>query len=439
MKPVLKFACALAAIAIAVSSPVNAAKEKKDKKEKTAAEPASSAVKLKLSPEFLKAYAPAATALAPKDPKAKNVAAAQAAFPLALAAATTPDDKHQIGIFAVQLGTETKDLAMQKQGLDLLIASPFSPADRKTAFIFQKGVFAYNEKDYGGAEMLMRQAYDAGYRESNVEAQISNAFSLQKKYPEALVWIKRGIEASVAAGQKPTSQYYALAANYALKSNDKPASNYWLKELVKADDKPSNWHDAIIVYGRAADLDLQETLDMSRLTRATNSMINVEDYKLYFEAADVRRYPAEVLAVLEEGFAKGIISKNNLSFAELHKQATALLVEDNRTLAGTEASARTNTNGYAISLVADAFYSHREFAKAQSLYELALSKGKAVNREGVDETNRVLMRLALAKIGQNNWAGAKADMSKISNGKRQAIAEYWMIYIDKQLAAKPAV
>jgi hypothetical protein len=45
--------------------------------------------------------------------------------------------------------------------------------------------------------------------------------------------------------------------------------------------------------------------------------------------------------------------------------------------------------------------------------------------------------LAIAKVNLGDYAGAKADLAKVTSPKRKGIAEYWTIYIDQQMA-KPA-
>ena len=56
-------------------------------------------------------------------------------------------------------------------------------------------------------------------------------------------------------------------------------------------------------------------------------------------------------------------------------------------------------------LAADAFLSNGNYAKAKELYELALSKGKIVDKAGADQTARVLTRLGMSKVGVGDLDG----------------------------------
>jgi hypothetical protein len=432
MKVFSKFALALMLGSVAVAPAAYAKKAKEAKP----AEPANTAPKLKPSKAFMAAYSPAVDAL----DKKKDLALAKSLYPALIAAATTDDDRYAAGTFALNLGSQSKDIALQKEGIDLLLASSLMPAASRPVLIFQKGAFAYDAKDYANAEILMKQAFDAGHNPANTAILISNALSQQKKYPEAITWLRRGIDATISAGQKPEASWYAQGANYALKAKDNVASNIWLKDLVRADPQPKYWHDALSIFARGTNLDLQENLDLMRLMRLANAMNYEQDYGLYIESADARRYPAEVLVVLEEGFAKGTIARKNVTFSEAYTIAQGLAAEDKRTLGATEAPARASANGYQAVLAGDAFLSHGNYTKAKELYELAISKGKLVDKAGADQSGRVLTRLGIAKVALNDLAGAKADFAKIQSGNRKGIAEYWMIYIDKKMqpASAPA-
>lgn len=428
MNRISKIAAALALGGFAVVPSAYAAKD--DKKKAEAAKP----VKRNYSKEFQKAYAPALEALAKK----KDFVAAAAAFPAVEAAIMTPDDRYEAGVFAFNLGAQSKDIAMQRKGVNLIVESGVAPAEVKPAYAFQQALYIYNDKDYPAATAKMLEAYNMGYRGSNVEVQISNVYRLQNNYPEAINWLSKAVEATKAAGGKPEAQWYAQALNYATRSKDNAQILHWGKEMIKLDPRAETYHDALFQFQRIADLDNLESLSVLRLARLNKALLFEHEYKQYVEYADARRYPAEVAAVLDEGFAKGTISKNNLTFSEIYTGAKKLIPELSGTWAQDEKAALASPKGYSAMLTGDALLSFGQFERAKAMYEAALAKGGIVDRDGVDQTDRALNNLAIAQINLKDWAGAKANFAKISGAKRKGIAEYWLIYIDQQMAA-PAV
>jgi hypothetical protein len=430
MKVVSKFAAALLLGAIATAPQAALAKDKEAKGDKAKA-PA--ALKLNLSKGFLAAYTPVVEAYSKK----KDNAAAKAALPAAIAAIANEDDRYQAGVFAVTLGGALSDTQLQKQGVDLLLQSKTTPADMRTSFTYQKGAFAYDAKDFVGAATYMIEAYNAGFRNPNIEINVASALGQQKKYAEALPWIRKAIDSSTAANLKADSSWYALGANYAVKVGDKPATNQWLKDLVRSNGKPAYWHDALNLYIQSADTDRSESLDVFRLMRLTKAMLYEQDYAGFVEYADVVRYPTEVLGVLNEGFASGIISKKSIAFSEAYTTAQTKIKETESSIAQTEADARNSKNGYQTMLGAEVFLSRQQYAIARDLYQLALTKGSLVNKEGLDQTDRAILRLGVSQIGLGEIDAAKATFAKLKPGKRKDIAEYWLIYLDSQ-KAQPA-
>lgn len=428
MNRISKFAAALALGAFVVVPGAYAQKDDKKKKEE-AAKP----IKRNFSKEFQKAYAPAADALVKK----KDLAAAQAAFPAVEAAIMNADDRYEAGIFALNLGGQLKDVSLQRKGVNLIVESNGAPAEMKSAYVFQQGVFAYGDKDYPGAAAKMMEAYNMGYRGSSVEVQISNAYRLQNNYGEAINWLRKGIEATKAAGGKPDTQWYAQAANYAGKMKDNAQILYWGKEMMKTDPRPETYHDALFQYQRIADLDNLESLSVLRLARLNKALMFEHEFKQYVEYADARRYPAEVIAVLDEGFAKGTISKSNLTFSEIYSSAQKIVPELSSTWDADEKAALANPKGFSALLTGDALLSFAQYGRAKAMYEAALAKGGIIDRDGVDQTDRALTNLAIANVHLKDWAGARAALAKITGAKRKGIAEYWTIYIDQQ-AAQPA-
>jgi hypothetical protein len=430
MKFVSKFAVALSLAGLSLAS-TQAAAQDKPKKGKEAA-PA--APKRNYSKPFIAAYSPVAELLK-KDP-----AAAKAAFPTVTAAIGNDDDRYEAGILAINIGAPLKDLAFQEQGIDLLLASATTPADLKKEYTFRKGAIAYDGKNFASAEKYMLDAYNLGHRGNNIEFLISNAMSQQNKDADATAWLGRAIEADKSAGRPVNKAYYLRAANLAAKSKNYGGAANWYKELLKVDRNPDYWHDALAFFDRSLQLNPEESLDLMRLMRASDALRFQQEYAQYLDSLSYIgvRYPAEAVSVLDEGFAKGVISRNNVTFSEKYNEAKGRLAEDTRTLPGTVAPAKASPRPMLASLTADSFFSHKDYKTASELYAAALAKGPVLDKDGNDQTDRTRFRLAMSKTMLGDYAGAKADFAMITGANRKAIAEYWLMFIDQKMAAPAA-
>lgn len=436
MKSVSKFALALslAGLSLAPAAAIAQEKPKKEKKGKEAAAPA--APKRNYSKPFIAAFSP----VLDKLNKAKDPAGAKADFPTIVAAIQNDDDRYEAGILAINIGAQLKDMAFQEQGIDLMLASATTPADIKKEYTFRKGAIAYDAKRYPDAERIMTDAYNMGHRGNNIEFLISTAQSQQGKDADAMAWIGKAIEADKAKGTV-NKAYYVRAANLAAKTKNYGGAAGWYKQLLATENNADYWHDALAFFDRSLTFNPEETLDTMRLMRVTNGLRFQQEYAQYLDSLSYVgvRYPAEAVAVLDEGFAKGVISKNNVTFGEKYKEAQARLAEDTRTLAGTVAPAKASPKGMLASLTADSFFSHKDYKTAKELYESALSKGPVLDKDGKDQTDRTRFRLAMSKTMLGDYAGAKADFAMITGANRKAMAEYWNLYIDQMSkAAAPA-
>ena len=433
MKLVSKFTLALSLVAVSAAPPAFAQSDEKPKKEKKGKEVAPAAPKRNYSKPFIAAYMPVANMLN----KTKDAVAAKAAFSTVVAAIGNDDDRYEAGILAINIGAPLKDLAFQEQGIDLLIGSATTPVDLKKEYTFRKGAIAYDGKRFADAEKYMLDAYNIGYRANNIEYLVSNAMSQQNKDADAIAWIGKAIESSKAAGAV-SKAYVIRAANLSAKMKNYTAASNFYKELVITENNPDYWHDALAFFDRSRDFNPEESLDILRLMRATNGLRFQQEYAAYLDSLSYIgvRYPAEAVSVLDEGFDKGVISRNNVTFSERYNEAKSRLAEDTRTLPGTIAPAKASSKPMLASLTADSFFSHKDYKTAKDLYESALSKGAVLDKDGGDQTDRTRFRLAMSKAMLGDYAGAKADFAMINNPNRKAIAEYWNMYIDQ--LSKPA-
>jgi tetratricopeptide (TPR) repeat protein len=442
MKSVSKFALVLAlgAFSVVPLAGVQAAEkeEKAAKKDKKGKEKPAPAFQPKLSKEFAAVYNPIVSTYV----KSKDSAASVAAWPNIKAAIKTEDDRFQAGVFGTQIGREAKNNAIVADGVDLVLASTSTPADQRAIYTFQKAAIAYDAKDWPNAEIWLQKAHSAGYKstaiQGGVEMLISDAMVQQKKYPEALDWLQKSIDASKVAGAAALpANTYARAANIAIKSKQNPLISKWMKTLVRSNGSADFWHDALIQSYSSVNYDVQETLDLVRLLRRVGAMKYEQNYGMYVDAADKRRLPAEVVSVLDEGFKAGTISKTNLKFSEDYNDAKTRLTADRALLGTVERDAQNAKTGYDAMLSGDILLAYSEYAKAAAIYEAALAKGGMADRDGKDQTDRALTRLGIAKLNMGDAAGARAAFGKITSANRRELADYWLIHMD-QAAAKAA-
>lgn len=441
MVRVSKFAIALSLAVLSVTSvsTVSAAEEK-PKKGKKAEAPAQ--LKVNLSKEFKAAYDPVVSAYL----KSKDPVTAAVSWTALKAAIKTDDDKYQAGVFGTQIGREAKNDPMQREAVDLVLASTLTPADQRVSYTFQKAATAYDTKDWPTAEIWLIKSHEMGYKSvsiaGGVEMLVADAFNMQKKYPESLAWMEKSLLLSKQPGALALPEnFYARAANVALKTGDVGLISRWMRELVKSKPTPDYWHDALMQTYKYAELDSQEVLDLMRLLRTVGGMKYEQNYSAYATDALIAFFPTEMKTVLDEGFAKGTISKNNTTFGGRYNDIVEKLKIDGFSLTVLDQDIASAKTGAALAFAGDIALSVGEFARAKAAYEAANAKGVIVDKDGKNLSERTIMRLGIAKLKLGDAAGAKNEFAKIVTPGRKAVGDYWSLYaeqVEKGIAPTPA-
>lgn len=378
------------------------------------------------------AQAASTQARATKDPAAKAAAAAQvdaalggakAKLDAAAAAATTPGDKLKLGEMTRSYGVLVDDLAMQHNGLVLMIDSGVLAPAMLPQVQWLAGVTAYQQRDYAGAVKFLEPSFASGYRDQQglIPQVLADSYKRTGNSGGALNVAQAEITAAKTAGTKPseTSIRTALQAAYDAKQVG-PATDLAVT-LVQNYPSPKAWNASINVVRALSSYQSQEALDLMRLMGRTNSYDSDRDYVEYIQAVDPRRLPGEAQKVLDAGVAAGKLKTSDPFVSEARGIVTGRLTADRASLPGLERDARAaNASAATVSGAGDAFLSYGDAAKAEALYTIALAKPGA-------DSERVLTRLGIAQADQGKVAEAQANFAKVQ-GPRKPIAQLWSAY-----------
>jgi hypothetical protein len=424
MKTFSKLALALAlstgATGVMLAPPATAQKKKDDKK----AGP-------KMSPEALKAAQTAQTALAAKD-----VATAEPAIVQLEGIAKTDDEKY----FAAAMRYNVEQIKIQNartanpnapvdetvlaKPIEALMASPNTPAAEKGKLAYQRGLLAYNSKQFPTAIQFFDQAKQLGYSDPNLVIQTAQAKVGNNDVAGGLSDLQAEVQRLNASGQKaPEDIYrYGIARSNAAKL---PSTMTWLQSYVSAYPSAKNWRDVVVTYGLSsnsiAKLDDSQKIDLFRLLRQTRALADQNDYLEYADDVQRRGLPAEALAVIKEGQAAGKIPASNTLAKSMVTEATRQVAAEG-SLAPLKAKANAAATGKLAAGTADAYLGQDNYAEAAALYRVALQKGGV----DADEVNTHL-GIALAKSGDK--AGAKAAFDAVKGTPRAGIAALWNGYL----------
>lgn len=389
--------------------------QKKDKKKEEA--------KAQYSKEFLAAYKPLETALAAPG---ADIAALKPQLMALVSMAVSADEKQAAGGMIYNAGANAKDMALQLQGMELLLASGKVAVEQVGRYNFTAYQLANEQKNYAKARQYLQAAIDTNFsteRISTADLEITMAeidFA-EGKFAAGLDYLNKAIAHRKANGQPVDNAWYRRGITVAYSNQVVPQIYDLVVQWVGDYPTEDNWRDAVNLTRNLNNFEGPEALDLLRLARRVGALRDKQDYILYIEAADARRLPKEVKDLIDQAYAAGAVSKDDIYVADSLTTANGRIKTDMAELPVLEKDANAASAGLRTVFAAgDAFLSYGEYAKAAGFYQ------KTLGMAGV-ERNTALTRLGIAQIGAGDYAAAQATLAQV-DGARAPIAKLWSAY-----------
>lgn len=370
---------------------------------------------------FAAAYKPVADIANAPD---GDVNAAKAQLPGVIAAVETADDKNAAGNLSLILGNKLKDPVLQRQGLELMLASGKVDPAQVGELQFLIGNLAYNAKDYAAARPALQAAIAAGRTADNPEGLIAETYFGEGQDAQGLDYLHGLIDKRVAAGQPVPDQWLlrGLQVAYTAKLDDQTLE--WSALLVQHGTSDKKWLQALQVVNSLSTADKQAQLDLLRLMALTNAMSDRREYVTYIETADPRIMANEVQRVLDAAVQAGVLTTGDQYYTEVKRVVDERAEADRKDAPQMAADARKTGSGRDAQVAGDVFLSLGSYAEAEEMFKLALEKGGA-------DRDQILTRLGIAQVHQNKYAEAQATFAQVA-GSRATIAKMWAAYADSR-------
>ena len=359
--------------------------------------------------------------------KAQVAAAAAAALPAveaAAAAATSPTDKIAAGGFLFEVGNASDKPDVAKRGVKMMIDSGQVPAEKLGQYQFYLGNFAYASKDFPTAITALKAAADSGFQDDALGALLIDSYAQAGQAREGLAAFKQLVTARKTAGQPVPDAWFSRASMVAYNAKAGPEAMEVATLWVAQNPNKLNFLNAAQMVRSFGGLDAAGLLDVFRLMDRSGALDNdpkfvTGEYKEYVETADPRRFPGEVVRIIDKGYASGALPRSDAWIAEARQNAAGRVASDKASLAGGVAGAKAAGGSRALGL-GDAFLSYGDAAQAESMFTAALN--------GSPDQNAALTRLGIAQYDQGKYAEAKATFGKVT-GNRQPLARLWLALI----------
>jgi tetratricopeptide (TPR) repeat protein len=356
-----------------------------------------------------------------KAVNANDTANIPAKVAAAQAVASTKDDRYIIAQLQLKAAYAANDDAALATAIDAVAASGFvdNPTTMADLYVALGGKL-YNSKKFDAAATALEHA--TTLNPSNTQALINLAetrFSQGRK-PDAVGLFQRAIQAKSAAGQKPEEALYKRAVGIAY-DQQMPVAMEIAKQWVAAYPSPNSWRNTLALYQNFMKPDVEGSLDLLRLMRATGSLTNPSDFNLYATAAADQMNYNEAQAIIDEGLATKQIDPTSALFRDI---IAGLKAKTKATEADLVQATKDAKDGKGFLRIGDRYFAMGNYARAAELYRMAAGKAGA-------DPSTVNMHLGMALARSGDKAGAMTAFNAV-RGNLAAIAQYWLIYLQQR-------
>ncbi len=346
---------------------------------------------------------------------------------------TTPYEAYVISRFKAVAANEVGDLALALAQFEKALGSEFLPEADRLLLIGITGRMSVQAKDYPRAVTWLTRYKQAGGTDDLLRRLLPQVLAETGDHAASARESLLLVQADQAAGRVSLE---AVLRNLAFSQNkigDEPGYVLTIERLAQHYPQPSYWADLISRVERKPGFDSNRLrLDVYRLMRATGSVLQADELADMAQQAQSAGLPAEAQALLDEGYAAGLLGKGKDAPAQqnLRAQATRAAAQDRATLADQEKSALANKDGNAAVNLGFALSGAGLHEPAVALMEQGLAKG------GLRRPDEGQLHLAVAQWRAGKLAPALRSFAEVKGSDGSAgLARLWALLLNS--AKKP--
>lgn len=358
-----------------------------------------------------------------------DFSAARPLVPALVASLTNADERSAAGNLLLVVGQNLRDAALQRQGIELMLASGKVSPESQPQYYYYIGNFGLQLREYAAARTALRQAVALGYTPAagtndpalDPRTQILQSLFLEENFPELISSANEFVTAAGATAQVP-ELWLSYGLQGAIETENAEAALRFSQPLVRYYPTARNIRNAVRVVTSLGGVDNGPVLaDAQRLLFAADALGDRRDFVSYIASIDSRLMANETLRVLERGRSSGLLPQTDDYYAAEFAVANERAPAERRDGPAMLADARSSTSGLEAYEAGELYMSLGEYAQAETLYAMALEKGST-------DRNRDLTRLGIAQFHQGKTAEAQATFAQVQ-GDRAAVAALWSAFI----------
>jgi hypothetical protein len=350
---------------------------------------------------------------------------------IASSKATTENERFIIQEMRASIAQQSGDTATASRVFADLLASGKLPPGEQLKLIQAEVGIAYQQKNYANAIAWLQKYFKAGGGGAEMRSLLISAYYQNNDFADAGKLQGQMIAAEVKARQVPTEVQLQLLARCQENLKDTAGFESTMVMLVTYYPKPDYWANLVHNVQVSPGFSDRLTLDLDRFELALGTVTKGSDIMEMAELALQGPLPGEAKAVLDQGFASGVLgtgpeaARQNRLRALVNKTYASELID----MPKRKADAEGNHDGNPLVSLGEEYDSYGQYAVGIPLIEEGLQKGELRHPEDTK------LHLGLAYYKSGNKAKA-IQILKTVGGKdgTAGLARLWILYINAKKA-----
>jgi predicted negative regulator of RcsB-dependent stress response len=335
----------------------------------------------------------------------------------------SPYETYLVQRLRVAVAVNQRDMPTLLAAGEAVLSSEHLETELRAGIADQVGLAAYAQKEWDKAVRWTRVALEGVPGSTGQRLRLAQALYFLNRHGEALQTLDELAARQQAAGEKPGEPQLRLVASTQSRLGDEAGYTRTLERLIALYPKPDYWADRLSRLTRQPGFDERLALDALRLGRQVGAWTTPEPLLALADAAQRAGFVAEARAVVEAGFARGVLGQG--AAAAEHQALRQRLEARARSDAAPdpkEAAAREPAVQFATGWD---LYTRGQAADGIALMQQAVQRGLA--RQADDAR----LRLAGALVASGRADDARALLTALRDGGSKDgladLARLWLL------------
>ena len=300
------------------------------------------------------------------------------------------------------------EMALATRAFETLNNGGSLPAAQKLQYILAFASSYFRAKDYANAAVWANRYVAGGGGDPSARTLLVQSHYLSGQFAAAAKSAQDDIQSQEKQGQTPSEVLLQILAASATELKDTKLYETALIRLLANYPKQDYWLDLLHRLPNHPGFSERLSLDVSRLSLAVGVLGTAGQYMEYAELAVQAGLPGEAQAVVDKGYAAGIlgVGADTARHGRLRDLVRKAVDNDKKTLeAGTVEAAKAGSGDPLVATGLD-YYGYGQMDKAVSLIEQGIAKG------GLKSPDEARLHLGIAYLAAGKKAKAVEHSSR---------------------------